>query len=150
MGEPIEERMMAEWAAANLTPGTWTSHVDVGRPRELPASALSEAQRSRLAKLLLPQADLVVRTPGSTEATIIEFVVWRPTETLGQLLFYGSRLPLTPGYEDLTAVHLRIVSGVEQAEFREMAEALGIGLEVYRPAWLLEALAARTARHAPR
>ncbi len=143
MGEPIEERMMAEWAA-RLPAGTWATHVRLGR---VAASAFERdltAQELALLRITLPEADLVRRLPDGN-AEIVEFVVWRPQETIGQLLYYGGLLRETPGYEDvpLDGIRLRIVTGLRDAMFRVFAESMGVAFEIYTPAWLEEALAAR-------
>lgn len=143
MGEPIEERMMAEWAASRLVPGTYAFHVRLGRPRPPPGSSLSPADAARFLRFTLPEADLVVRAPGSAIAEIVEFVVWRPQETLGQLMFYMTQLRDTHGYDDVLEVRGRIVTGVDEPRFREMVGLVELAYEVYRPPWLEEALAAR-------
>ncbi len=146
MGEPIEERMMAEWAAANLAPGTYSTHVRLGQPRGTPPGTFATAEERALKLLTLPEADLVVRT--ATGAEIVEFVVWRPQETVGQLLYYLTQLSTTPGWEDVgpAEIELKIVTGLEDSAFRGLAEALDIELEVFRPAWLEKALADRRGR----
>lgn len=143
MGEPIEERMMAEWASSRLAPGTYAFHVRLGQARGPPPSGIGPAEWRAYMSTTLPEADLVIRHPTSVE--IVEFIVWRPQETLGQLLYYGHELLDTPGFEDLDPrmVRLRIVTGLEDSRFEEFARALGVAYEVFRPAWLLEALAAR-------
>ncbi len=143
MGEPIEERMMAEWAA-RLPAGTWATHVRLGRIAASVSELVQTAQELALFRITLPEADLVRRLPeGGVE--LVEFVVWRPQETLGQLLYYGGLIRDTPGYEDVVPGHvvLRIVTGLEDARFREFTEALGVTFEVFRPPWLEEALARR-------
>ena len=143
MGEEIEERMLAEWAA-QLVPGTWATHVRLGRVRAPHLGRELTAQELALLRITLPEADLVARLEDRG-VEIVEFIVWRPQETLGQLLYYGGLIPSTPGYEDVLPdrIRLRIVTGLEDATFRGFAEAMGITFEVYRPAWLEEALARR-------
>jgi len=143
VGEPIEERMMAEWAS-RLKPGTWAVHVRLGRVQAGGLDRELTAQELALLRITLPEADLVRRLDDGT-VEIVEFIVWRPQETLGQLLYYGGLLPGTPGYEDVRPedVRLRIVTGLEDATFRAFAESMEIPFEIYRPAWLEEALARR-------
>ncbi len=143
MGEPIEERMMAEWAA-RLPAGTWATHVRLGRVSTSAFERELTAQELALLRITLPEADLVRRLPeGGVE--LVEFVVWRPQETLGQLLYYGGLIRDTPGYEDVAAdgIRLRIVTGLRDAMFRAFAESMGVAFETYAPAWLEEALARR-------
>ncbi len=143
MGEAIEERMMAEWAA-RLEPGTWKTHVRVGRVPATSTRRELTVQEEALLRITLPEVDLVHRLPGGGYE-LVEFIVWRPHETLGQLLYYVPRLLETPGYEDATPANLklRIVTGLEDPSFRAFAEALGITFEVFLPPWLEAALAAR-------
>ena len=143
MGEPIEERMMAEWAFKNVPPGTGVTHVRLGQPRGTPPGELVSAEERALKLMTLPEADLVVRDRG--DVWVIEFIVWRPQETIGQLLYYLTLVHSTPGYEDVDAdrIHGMVVSGLEDDRVSRLATSLGIGFEVYRPPWLEEALAAR-------
>ena len=143
MGEPTEERMMAEWAASRLPPGAYRFHVRLGLVRGESPGILMPAEERAFRLITLPEADLVVRAPGTTTALVVEFVVWRPQETLGQLLFYLELLPTTPGYEDVTDVRGRIVTGVDEPRFREVVLRYGLEYEVFRPAWLDRALAQR-------
>ena len=146
MAEAVEERMMAEYAAERLTPGTWRTHVRLGAvPTSIAGRELTELERGAL-RVTHPEADLVQRGPDPGVATIVEFTVWNPVAKVGQLLFYGHQLPLTPGYEDVTEVHLRIVTGLGEPRLRELAAAMGIDVETFQPAWLLQKLASRRGR----
>ena len=143
MGEPIEERMMAEWAA-RLEPGTYVTHLRLGRVMTPRLGRELTPQEAALLRITLPEADLVRRLPdGGVE--LVEFIVWRPQETLGQLLYYGGLIRSTPGYEtvDPSRIRLRIVTGLQDPRFQEFVEAMGIIYEVFMPAWLEQALAAR-------
>jgi hypothetical protein len=143
MGEQVEERMMAEWAA-RLAPGSWRTHVRVGRPRAPPIGRILTKQEEALLRITLPEVDLVRTLPGGG-VELVEFIIWRPHETIGQLLYYAGLIPSTPGLEDLPAdkISLRIVTGLEDPAFKAWVESLGIAFEVYRPGWLEEALASR-------
>ena len=134
---------MAEWAAAKLTPGTYSFHVRLGQPRGTPPGTFASAEERALLISTLPEADLVRRVDGGAE--IVEFIVWRPQETIGQILYYRPLLPLTPGYEDLIVeqVALRIVTGLGDPRVADFARGLGMAVEVFRPAWLEQALARR-------
>ena len=146
MGEPIEERMMAEYLAATYAPGTYVAHVRLGQPRGTPPGTTASAEERALKLMTLPEADAIVRFPDHVE--VLEFIVWRPQETIGQLLYYLGLVPSTPGYADVTPDRVRgmIVSGLEDQRVSDLAARLGLGFEVYRPPWLLEALAARRGR----
>ena len=137
---------MSEWAMANLAPGTYRTHVRLGQARGSPRPGQTPAEHRALMLMTLPEADLVAL--NGKVATIVEFIVWRPHEAIGQILFYRSLLPATPGYEDVLPenVTLKIVSGLEDLTFRTFANSLGISFEVYRPEWLSSALAARRGR----
>ena len=143
MGEPTEERMMAEWARDRLEPGTYRFHVRLGLLAGESPGHLLPAEERAFHLVTLPEADLVIRAPGSTTALVVEFVVWRPQETWGQLLFYLGILTTTPGYEDVTHVQGRIVTGVDELRFRRLVLGSGLEYEVFRPAWLERALAQR-------
>ncbi len=146
MAEMVEERMMAEWAAANLPPGSYTTHLRLGQPAGTPPGQMATEEERALKKMTLPEADLVERM--GPRVTIYEFAVWRPQAKLGQLLFYSTQLPLTPGYEDVDPeeIRLRIVTAVVEPRFREMAGAIGLEVILYRPPWLEGILASRRGR----
>jgi hypothetical protein len=134
---------MAEWAQ-RLEPGTWRTHVRIGKVVVPQLAGVLTAQQRALLAITLPEVDLVRTLPGGG-VELVEFIIWRPHETLGQLLYYGARIQEEPPYSALRPdqLHLRIVTGLEDPQFRKFAEALGIAFEVFRPAWLEEALAAR-------
>lgn len=143
MGEPIEERMLAEWVAANLEPGTYAIHLRLGQPATVPPGETASAEERALHLVSLPTADVVGLEGG--DVVVTEFIIWRPQETVGQLLYYASLIPTTPGYAGVAPerIRKRIVTGLTDPRFLAWARSLGIEVVEYRPAWLEKALARR-------
>jgi hypothetical protein len=138
--------MMAEYLYENYPPGAYSTHVRLGQPRSTPPGELATAEERAVKLMTLPEADAVVRV--GDVVTVIEFIIWRPQETIGQLVYYMMQLTSTPGYLDVKPenVHGKVVTGLEDQRVREFALALGLEFEVYRPAWLVAALSARRGR----
>ena len=141
--EQIEERMMAEWLRLHPEDPPWNTsrHVRLSGPL-LPGDRTDPFLRAFSSTW--PEADMVRIHPGEF-VEVVEFIVHRPQETVGQLLYYMWMLPGSVGYEKVkpSAVRGRIVSGLGSPRFREFVEFLGLEYEEYQPPWLLAAIAKR-------
>lgn len=140
---------MAEWASLHLAGRPYRMHVRLSGPG---GGALGDRKDSFLRAFTStwPEADLAF-SPGPGAWEIVEFVVHRPQETVGQLLYYLWMLPGSVGFEGVgpDRVRGRIVSGLGSPRFREFVEYLGLAYEEYHPAWLLEAIAKRRGGTSP-
>src|SRR5437879_808695 len=141
--------MLAEWVRLNLTTADYRVHPRISGPNWIRDYGALDNPGARALVSTWPEADLIVRWPGRVE--VVEFIVHRPQETVGQMLYYLFLLPGSVGYEDVLPdeVSGRIVSGLEAPHFREFVAFLGLAFELYQPPWLLEAIAKRRGGTSP-
>jgi hypothetical protein len=123
--EPAEELMMSQFIAQELSNFKTHVHLRLGQPKGFSRSVPAPEETRQLHLSTLPEADLVVRTEKT--AAIYEFAVWKPATKLGQLLFYQSLLPSTPGFTDIPQdkIDLYLVTG-------EMDPQLASTADVYK------------------
>jgi hypothetical protein len=124
--EPAEELMMSQFIAQELTNFKTYTHLRLGQPQGFSRSVPAPEATRQLHLSTLPEADLVVRTEKT--AAIYEFTVWKPATKLGQLLFYKSLLPSTPGFGDIEEknIDLYLVTGEPDANLQKMAEGYNV------------------------
>jgi hypothetical protein len=150
LGEPIEERMMAEYLSSRDWGGARVAtHVRLGWPIGVDRSSADATFQRNLRLVTLKAADAIVAR--ADQATIFEFAVWRPQAKLSQLMTYRRLLPETPGYEGVDPAKIRavLVVGVSDRDVAIGARDMGVELEEYRPAWLEAALAKRRGSSPP-
>ncbi len=129
--EPAEELMMSQFIAENLSNFKTFAHLRLGQPAGYSRSVPAPEDVRNLHLPTLPEADLVVRT--QTTAAIYEFTVWKPSTKLGQLLFYKSLLPATPGFTDILEgnIQLYLVTGEIDPQLRMTATAYQVRVVHY-------------------
>lgn len=142
--------MMSDYIAENLQGIRVDVHVRLGLPEALRSRPPGWEQMRPFYVSTLLEADLIYRE--GPDVWILEFGVWRPQMKLGQLQVYKTLLADTPGYLDTPdeRIKLKIVVGRQEATFRQVAEALGVAVEVYQPDWLRQALIERMGAQAVR
>jgi hypothetical protein len=118
-------------------------HLRLGQPSGYSKEQLAPSDVRNLYLSTLPEADLVTRT--DSQAWIYEFTVWRPHIKLGQIRYYRTLLPMTPGYTDLeeSAVTLVIVTAQQDPRFDAMAKRDGIEVVYFTTPELETVLATR-------
>jgi hypothetical protein len=124
--EPIEELMMSLYISTFLSQLRHVVHLRLGQPRGFDKQHPAPPETRNLLLSTLPEADLVVKT--ESQAYIYEFTVWRPHTKLGQLRYYRTLLPSTPGYTDLSEeeVNLIIVTAQNDPQVDAMAKRDGV------------------------
>jgi hypothetical protein len=126
--EPIEELMMSLYINQFLSQIRHVVHLRLGQPKGYDKKNPAPPEVRNLLLSTLPEADLVVKT--ESQAYIYEFTVWRPHTKLGQLRYYRSLLPATPGYTDLTEADVNMIIVTAQKDDTVESFAKSQGVEV--------------------
>jgi len=141
--EPVEELLLSKYIAARLRYTDTYTHLRLGQPRGYTLEKPAPDDIRQLMLSTLPEADLVVRTPGGV--TIYEFGIWRPQAKLGQLLVYAELLRATPGFMNVkdTDIHLVLVQPQEDPEIERIAAKYEVGYDVFPDPEVLQKIADR-------
>lgn len=147
--ELLEERLLAEYLAQFYTGRKVRTHVRISGPRGRELYARTPDPVRGLLVNGWPEADAILQLED--EYTVLEAIVHRPQETIGQLLYYMWLLPGSVGFEDVRPDQVRgyVVTGLDDPQLHAFLSFLGIGYEVYSPRWLQGKIAARRGGTAP-
>jgi len=143
VGEPLEERMLAEYVREKLRgKQTWV-HLRLGMPPGVKIGDPNWEWERRIKMPRLPEVDLLYQ--DGEDLWLVEFKISRFQAAAGQLLMYKRRLLETPGFTRVNPdrVRAKIVFGRRDPMAEEDVKALGIEVEHYEPEWLREAILAR-------
>lgn len=143
-----ETRLVSEYLAAQYPSARTKERVRLGPVVALtPDSNLSEADL-KMVGVFRRFADAVAITPN--ELVLIEGKMRSNPSAVAQLLLYQELVPLTFELYDYLSLPLvlEMVVAVDDPAVRRMAERAGIRVQVYRPDWLPQWVAAVSHREA--
>lgn len=135
MGEQREKRLISEWRAERYPRDPHILGCPLGA---VDAEVVAKFGLNRAIKIARPwrlEADCVVTLAG--RVIVAEAKIFRPRDGVGDLLVYKPLITITPelqAYKDVPVDLVLVIPWVTKV-VREMAEASGIRIDLYSPAW---------------
>ena len=141
MGEQREKRLITEWRAERYPRDPHILGCPLGAVEAELVAKVGLDRAIRLSRPWRLEADCVVTLPG--RVIVAEAKIFRPRDGVGDLLVYKplvSRTPELAAYKDV-AVDLVLVIPWVTKVVEEMAEASGVRIDLFSPAWSAEYMA---------
>ena len=134
----VETRLVAEYLMSSYSSYTYLTKVPLGVVPESLQADVGYNKALGVMRPFRPEVDAVVVLPNYL--VIIEAKVWSVVNGLGKIPLYKTLVPLTPELKQYMPrdIIMELVVGWSYANLEHMAEAAGVRVKVFCPAWLQE------------
>jgi len=143
----VHETYLAEYLGITYPPGTWRTNVRLGRVRVPETEKLSPQERRLLLGAFGASADAIVLLPD--RVVIIEAMVRHEPGAGEDLLKYRMLFRETEEFKEYwdKPIDMVLLTPLDVTAYERFYREMGIRVEVYRPAWILEYLGTYPARY---
>jgi hypothetical protein len=134
--QQVEVRMLSEYLLATYSQFPTSQNVPLGAVSEALMAQAGYKQALGLSRPYRPWADALVILPR--HLLLIEAKVWNVVAGLAKLPLYKSLIPNTPELKQYMPrdILMELVVGWTNTNLETMAQAAGVSVKVYSPAWL--------------
>jgi len=136
----VERRYIVEYVTNKFPNRIWAGfNIRLGLPPDELRKRYPNIPESHF-KVWMPTADAIVVTKDSIY--VVEAKIRNPRSALGQLVDYARRIPDTPELKRFLPRQIikLLVIPLEDPELIKTCQELGINIDVYRPAWVVDYL----------
>ena len=136
----VHETYLAEYLGVTYPPGTWRTNVRLGKVRAPETERLSPQERRLLLGAFGASADAIVLLPD--KVVIIEAMVRHEPGAGEDLLKYRMLFRETEEFKEYwdKPIDMVLLTPLDVTAYERFYREMGIRVEVYRPAWILEYL----------
>lgn len=133
-----ETRLLAEWLAEKVYPIPYRQKQVLGPPVKDAVEQLGPLRGLRASNPWRPEVDAIAWPPG--ELWLIEAKIRQVRDGVAQLPVYAGLVDSTPELAAFASRRRRLVlvTPFDTEQARAMAATVGVDVEVYRPAWIVE------------
>ena len=134
--EPREQRLVSEYLAYRYGEYESRTHVHLGSLPARLGGRFAKEEDERLLGVFKRWADALVFMPD--RVVLIEGKILPQPGVISQLLLYEELIPKTPELAEHKdkPIEKQLVCAIEDPLISELARRSGIGVIIYRPAWI--------------